>query len=491
MKNFFKRLKASEWLIITQILFSGATLFLTRYFGNEIVDTVGLVGNIINGVAILVVFSMENAKNLKYYDLTGEFIFNKLGDSFSSFMDFLMSAEYKSNHFDEQKALHKHLIDMSRSDDYDVKRKISRALPYLYDIDRGSTVEIIHILRTDFYKDRTDIRRRTLEAALTIIQKQKNPRKQRAIASRFLPLFAYHSYDDSYTVLACIEAYYFLYEYVFLSKRDKENCRRQFASLRETVGRAHRSGIGAIDGGLCADMDNIFRVLSSLSKMRDLHHEDYEESRDFVSSVLESGGRFSKLSVVKNLFYTCEGFPACLRTQSCSASGSRQMMLQIDKFLTHALDEDVFLAMPTVRYFDCICNNLQHSESKEIARQIVLKFFSSEELLIAQTAFDKFALLAANDSALATEVLETLLHEETSQSAAQAAEISERLAALTEEQRSCFHTEMGRMKFKVRGIPASYKELPEITELVKMIESYNERIRFIGKIKKTKENKKA
>ena len=74
MKNFFKRFKLSEWLLLGQLLLSSLTLFLTTIWGDSIVDIVGLVGNIINGIALLVVFSLENSRNVKYYELTGQFI---------------------------------------------------------------------------------------------------------------------------------------------------------------------------------------------------------------------------------------------------------------------------------------------------------------------------------------------------------------------------------------------------------------------------------
>ena len=52
---------------------------------------------------------------------------------------------------DEHNLLEAKLVEFAREGDYDTKRKISRALPYLYEVDKSMTVELIEILREDLY----------------------------------------------------------------------------------------------------------------------------------------------------------------------------------------------------------------------------------------------------------------------------------------------------------------------------------------------------
>ena len=56
MKKILKRFKLSEWLIISQIILSMGTLFMTTFLGNDILDQIGLVGNVLNGLILIVVF---------------------------------------------------------------------------------------------------------------------------------------------------------------------------------------------------------------------------------------------------------------------------------------------------------------------------------------------------------------------------------------------------------------------------------------------------
>lgn len=493
MKKIFKRFRLSEWLLLLQILLSGVTLLLATYLGDTIIDIIGLLGNIVNGIILIVVFFLENSKNVKYHELTGQFIFNKVGESFAAFMDFLMSDEYAKSDQDERNLLSAQLVKMAGEGDYDTKRKLARALPYLYDIDSKTTLEIMALLRKDIHNDRTDIRRRTIEAALTIIQRQPSPKKKRRCAKRFFPLFSYHKYDDGYTAVACIEGYYFLCAFVFKSDRRKRQCLEAFATLKQAVTRAHEMQIGGIEDAIIGDMDNIWDVLSSLSAMQDINRSDCASCRARIDDTLVNGAKFSKLSVVKNLYYTCEGFPECLSGHKCTAMGSKYMMDRIHRFLTSALDNDVFLAMPTVRYFDCVCNNVCKGDSKAVARTIISEYFSSDELLITQTAFDKFAKLLKEDNTFARSVILDMINKESEHAARQSADILSRLAALPQKERALFTVETARTKFKSMLSP-SYRPLEEgeLSAEAKavdlLIDSYNDRIRFIGKIKKFKED---
>lgn len=495
MKKILKRFKLSEWLLLSQVLLSGITLILAAYLGDTVIDIIGLVGNIINGIVLIVVFFFENSKNIKYHELTGQFIFNKVGESFASFMDFLMSDEYAKSDLDERNLLSAQLIKMAEEGDYDTKRKLSRALPYLFDVDRKTTADIMALLRKDIYNDRTDIRRRTIEAALSIIQRQPSQKKMRRYARRYLPLFSYHKYDDGYTVVACIESYYFLYAFVFTRAADKQRCLEGFNALKQAATRAYELGIGSVEPAIIGDMDNIWDVLCSLSAMQDINHPDCAACREKIDATLSGGAKFSKLSVVKNLYYTCEGFPECLSGHKCTASGSKYMMNKIHRFLTAALDNDVFLAMPTVRYFDCVCNNVCKGDAKAVARAIIEEYFSSGELLITQTAFDKFAKLLKEDTAFARDIILEMIAKENKHAAKASAEILSCLEKLPEHERALFTVEAARTKFKSMLSP-SYRPLTDgqISEEAKavdlMIDSYNDRIRFIGKIKRFKEDHK-
>ena len=86
-------------------------------------------------------------------------------------------------------------------------------------------------------------------------------------------------------------------------------------------------------------------------------------------------------------------------------------------------------------------------------------------------------------------------YEETEQAMAQSLTIKERIDALPQEQRQYFLVETGRLKFKSLGSStrkqrAVRDSCEEVRQIDTMIQSYHERIRFIGKIKKYKEDHK-
>ena len=169
------------------------------------------------------------------------------------------------------------------------------------------------------------------------------------------------------------------------------------------------------------------------------------------------------------------------------------MMEKIHRLLTNALDSDMFLSMPTVRYFDCVCNNVTNGEAKNTARAIMREYFSSEELIIPQTAFDKFAKLLSTDRPFASMLYNELLTSVSNRATTQSQEILDKLNALSEDKRALFSVESGRLKFKTVGDVTPYlknksPENDDIRAVNMQIKRYNERIKFIGKIKKFKDD---
>jgi hypothetical protein len=262
--------------------------------------------------------------------------------------------------------------------------------------------------------------------------------------------------------------------------------------LKEDVKNSHELKIGAIEDCLVGDTDNIWKVLSSLSCIQNIRNTGYSEARKFIDDMLVNGAKFSKLTIVKNLYYTCEGFPECLGGASCEATSSVYMMEKILGFLTKALDDNIFLSMPTVRYFDCVCNNVCKGEAGCIAREIIKNYFSSSELLISQTAFDKFSKLLKEAPEFAKEVIANLLSEETKHSTAASENIIAKIKELPEEERALFTVESSRVKLKntvgEASLPQDVSE--EAKEVHTLIEEYNKRIKYIGKIKRFKEENK-
>ncbi len=491
MKKYFKRLKLSQYLLMCQIITTSITLVL-KIIKSPIVDYIGLSWNILNGIAVLIAFMYENAQNVKYYEITGQFIFNKLGGNFSEFMDFLMSDEYKKTPFEEQRIFQSKLIDISKNDTYDTRRKISRALPYLYNIDKKMTVNIIKVLRDDIYKETTDIRRRTLEAILTIIQKGETIREKKRRAKRFESFVKYYQYDDSYTIVACIEDLFYLYENVAKTDKDKKAIYNRFELLKKNVNKAQCSQIGKIEEDFLGQMDEVWKVLKALIDIKNVTNENYKQSKDYIDSVLQSNAKYSKLTVVKNLFYTCQNYPKCLNDKKCSVNSTVYMLNKIHDFLTHALNSDIYLAMPTVRYFDCVCNNLGQSGAKDTARKIIREYFSSDNMLINQTAFDKFAKLISADKDFSKEAIGDLLVSMNENIIKEAELIKTKIDNLDSTKKQFYTITSGRLKFKLANndtykLTTFREEDAELKDIDEMIHNHYERLKFIGKIKSLKE----
>lgn len=491
MKRLLKRFKLGEWLVVCQ-LFSSIVALIMSTANNYIADAFGLVWNIFNAFALLIVFLRNNARNYKSYEVTGQFIFNKLGSSFSDFMDFLMSDEYQPNSFEEQALLQDKLLQLAKNGEYDTKRKLARALPNLYEIDKKMAYDIACALRQDIIDGNTDIRRRTIESLLQMIQKEDGKKRQKKVYLKYKNLFEYYKMDDSYTIVASIENYFYCYAFIAGDKKGKQKVLSDFSSFKEDVKMAFSSEIGRISDSLIEEMDLIWETLNALYCIGHSNSKEYAVSKQFIDDVLKNGGKFSKLVVVKNLYYSCSYYPHCLCDKSCSAISSKYMMEKINGFLTTAMEGDIFLSMPTVRYFDCVCNNFRQRECSTLSHNIIQKYYTHSDLLINQTAFDKFAKLMIEDPSFGNEVLGDLLENNELQLSRETETIVEKISVLPEEEQQYFSVMPGRTKIKRLNVQ-TYKERLErenhekILEIDKLLDVHYERIRFVGQIKKKRE----
>ncbi len=492
MKEIFKRLKLSQYMLMFQIVTMIIALVL-NFTNNIEAETLSLVFNIISGIIVLVAFFCENSSNVKYYEVTSQFIFDGLEGNFSGFMDFLMSDEYKKRTVNEHIFFQEKLINTATKGSYDAKRKISRALPELFMLDKNMAKEIMRVLREDIYEDRTDIRRRTVEAILIILQKAPTTKKKK-LSKAFFDFIKYAEFDDSYTIVACVECYYYIYKCVAKNTKQKEKVLVAFSKFKEDIKYAQKNGIGYIEESVIQDFDVIWAVLEALSNLKNTQSLDYVKNKNYIEAVLSSNGKFAKLSVVKNLRLTCKGYPKCLSSKTCSVNNTGYMMEKTLDFLTHARDNDVFLSMPAVRYFDCVCNNINKGNTKNIARRIICEYFTHSNILINKTAFDKFTKLIACDRTFAQEILEELLTAMNSAAEKEIEEIGYMISILSEEKQKLYKKCAGRTKYKIVEADTmkgnfQRSEDKETNAIDRCIKYHHERIRFIGKIKQMRELK--
>lgn len=512
MKNFFKRLKASQYFLIAQIIIMVLALIL-EFVGLPLSDVIGLGLNILTAGGALISFARENKQNVKYHDVTGQFIFNSLDDSFSEFMDFMMSDAYKKTSVNEQKLFNDRLTTIAKDGNYDTRRKISRALPYLYDLDKKMTVDVIEILRTNVDNNCTDVRRRTIEGILTIIQKAPNSKKQWLRYKKFEKFLNYYEKDDAYTIVACIEGYFYMYDASRQNSIKQFEIKRDFNNLFEDIEK-YRPKVGYFLSNeekeiideynkdvnlLVAGKENIWKALDCLATLKNRSNEECLACEKFINDCLnkklsdEPEYKYVKLVIIKNLFIACSGYPSCLCSNKCNNCNSNFILKKINDFLKSPLDDNIYLIMPTVRYFDCVCNNVAKPESKELAQSIMRGYFNHENFLINRTAFDKFSRLIDSDKEFASAVILELLSNMDKLAEEETRNIQSGIENLPDNKKTYYRVKNSRIKFKI-STPENVSAFKrsddqEIKTIDKEIKKHHDRLRFIGRIKEVKENK--
>lgn len=491
-KLSLKRFKLSHYLLITQVLASVISLCLFQS-NSQTADLVGMLWNLINAVALLVACLFEDSVNEKYYELVGRFIFEKLGDNLSSFLDYVMSDEYKAQNFNERVFFKKELMGIAKDGTYEGRRKLSRALPTLYDIDKSNTVKMVKFLRSIYGTEQdTDIRRRTIESMLFIIQKGETEKERRKRFLKFKKEIVFLENDNTYCLIALLELIFFVKNYVELKDKELQKIDKALEDIKRRVGEEINKESTIFPEDFVADFENCYLALEAL---RDISHRGHKKGETDVNQFLEVGGKFTKLTIIKNLYYTCPGYPNCVSCGECVNNNSEYLLSKVLLFLTNPPDNDEYLAMPTARYFDCVCSNLKKNPNCDNARKVMEAYFVSPILLINKTSFDKFSKLVEINRDFAKEVVFDMLDSLTDRANVSVTEILDLIDQLPEEKKKYYIVKEGRKKIHINK-RISYTEKvekameSELIEIDSKIKRHHELISFIGDVKRAKGNKK-
>lgn len=392
-KNKIKKLSNSERLALLQVIAAIMIIIFTtlRLPLNDYVN-----GGLALITASILLFSgiKRNTKKITLYEQTLNYIFNEVETSFDSFVDYIMS---KRENVHTNKAFEDEIIKKARYGSRETKRKLARSLHFFNMMDKELTKEIIRILREDIIdKTNTDIRRRTVESLLSIIQMQDSFKKRRRYARYFLNYFNYYFKDEIYTGIACIEALFYCYKYVFSKNSLKQKVKKRYEKLVIDY---------SIQNNNPEESMSLKKVWDILETMSDVSHSS--EKLTYIEDRSINGTDIEKLVIVKNLFYLCPNFPNCITDECVNSPYWTIIASMLRRYMQ---DDNRYLSMPTVRYFDCLCRLLKYEDCREEALVIIRHYFNTDNIIILRTVFDKILLLKDYAGKYADNILNELVN---------------------------------------------------------------------------------
>lgn len=497
MLKTLKRLRLTHILLIIEILTGSITLIL-KALGVAFADEIGPLWNILNSLLLLLAYLSESRKNERYYELAGHFIFGKLGENFSSFLDFMISEDYKNDTVSERLYFKEKLKNISQNGEYEQRRKLARALPNFYSVDKENASKILETFRNESMTDISDdLRRRSLEAILLLIQKAPDKKEQRRRYRRFKKHIKYVQGDDAYVIVALIELLFFVQKEV-VKESQKKKIDAMFIELKKDVAKAINDKTKDVPANMCEEISNGIKVLELLRRVGETNGAREEECVSEIKKLLAEAGFYTELIYIKNLCYTCSGYPECLKCDKCPVNYTPKYLLDASfAGLMRPIEkpDDVFLVMPASRYFECACNNLSSKTFRKKAQTILTGYYTSPILLIIRSSFDKLSKLYKKDPAFAAEVTKDMTESLTIKLKENSKVLDEMLAALPCEKRDYYTVTSGRKKYHEKENLNFEQKMDKAAdkgchEVEKAIDRQNDLLSFIGEVKSMTSGKK-
>lgn len=256
-------------------------------------------------------------------------------------------------------------------DNYEMKRRISEALPALFAIDLEEAQGIADILRRDWDRMmKSDNRRRTIESLPCILKKDKD------YCKKTLELM---KDDEIFTIIAIIEVLILIGEEIYDKERE-----RLFNALLDRMDAFNyrKEEIEAVSV--------LWKILNTL------HFGTIKEALTIFEANKHDPNIYVQIGLARNLKFFFETCP--------------NDMLNFMNFFIGS-DRHKYVRMPIAKEDNtkCIVNCLCNRKYNEDAKKIIRKLLNDEEEIIRVTTFDRIENILAADKTFAKEILDSII----------------------------------------------------------------------------------
>ena len=239
------------------------------------------------------------------------------------------------------------LEDLAVQGSYEMRRRISEALPALFHWKLKNSISLANVLRRDWDdRWRSDIRRRVVEATPYLLK--KNP----DAAKSFLEV---HEKDEIYTIIAIAEV---SHEWLKVEKKRAEEFLKNF---KVTIKK-------------CYSLEENEAIVELLNLL-DLIEKNKFEACQKMSELSENKNVFVRIAVARNLPKIFDAYP--------------EVCLKLMEFFLRS-EEIKYVRRPIAKELStkAIINALKETRFKDRAESILWKLIKDSDDIIRITAFD-------------------------------------------------------------------------------------------------------
>ncbi|MDD4110765.1 MAG: hypothetical protein PHS54_04350 [Clostridia bacterium] len=254
------------------------------------------------------------------------------------------------------------LNSIADNSDYETKRRLSEALPALFQLSFKRSQLVFFNLRDDIKGvSNTDIRRRAIES-LSYLPSSKT--------KFILENLDFKDSDEVYVVFPLIEVLNGLKKHIFFKK---ERIDEKYIQIKDNFSKVFPN-----------DMNNLDIIWENIA----LFEINRSESLKKCTEILSTNNVFLKIFISRNYRLLCKDNKNCLISKRCRCNNQKEIISIIEKIL---IDNNKNVRRPLAKELslECLCLLVKNKSIQDRVLSVLKTLFTDTDSIIRITAFDK------------------------------------------------------------------------------------------------------
>jgi len=369
LKRWLKKRKGKIAEYFTITLWVALTIITIILYCFGYVGLSDLLGVII---ALLVItlsalyIQSKQKRQTMLISFTSKYLLEKEESYMDEILGMLISGKLEKLKIDPIEEFFKCIKGICLKGDFEMRRRISEALPALFKIDLEESKDLVGILRRDWDEEwKSDNRRRTIEALPYIISKEKEfVRENLHIIDG----------DEIFAIIAMVEVLD-----VWKEKINKKEAEKLFTELKNEM-EEQQYGLNEINAS--TELWNLLHLI----------HSDPNQAIKRSEELKDHSNIYIQICIARNLKHLCKRFP-------------ERILNLMDYFMEEDKHKNVRRPIAKEDSVECLISLLQDRRLSEKAKETLWKLINDEDDIIRLATFDKIEKILDIDNEFGIKVL--------------------------------------------------------------------------------------
>lgn len=350
------------------ILIVASSLYLLGLL--DILTLLGVVFGLLLATLPIYFYLLKKRDQTILISFTSKYLLEKEESKIDELLGILIAGKWEKLKIDPIEEFFKCIKTICLKSDFEMRRRISEALPALFKIDLEESKELTEILRRDWDdKWKSDNRRRTIEALPYIINMDKNfVRDNLHIIDG----------DEIFAIIAMVEVLD-----VWRKKVDRKEAEKIFMELRSEM-QEYKYGQDEIDG------------VSKLWNILHLIHSDVNKAIKRFEELKDNPNIYIQICIARNLKHLCKRFP-------------ERIIDLMAYFIEKDKHRNVRRPIAKEDSVECLISLMRDRKHYEKVKEIIWRLIKDEDDIIRLAIFDKIEKILDIDIDFGREILEHIV----------------------------------------------------------------------------------